>query len=67
LSALSYCSFDARWLECVYTTTNPFTMIKNDRELEVTPEHIRQFHRQAAQIRKTQTRELSPVGGRVPG
>ena len=30
-------------------------MIKNDRELEVTQERIRQFQRQVAQIRKTET------------
>ena len=30
-------------------------MIKNDRELEVTQERIRQFERQAAQIRRTET------------
>jgi hypothetical protein len=30
-------------------------MIKNDRELEVTQERIRQFERQVAQIRRTET------------
>ena len=30
-------------------------MINNDRELEVTQERIRQFQRQVAQIRKTET------------
>ena len=30
-------------------------MISNDRELEVTQERIRQFERQVAQIRKTET------------
>ena len=30
-------------------------MIKNDRELEITQERIRQFERQAAQIRRTET------------
>ena len=30
-------------------------MIKNDRELEITQERLRQFERQAAQIRKTET------------
>ena len=30
-------------------------MIKNDRELEVTQERIRQFERQVAQIRKVET------------
>ena len=30
-------------------------MIKNDKELEVTQERIRQFERQVAQIRKTET------------
>jgi len=30
-------------------------MIRNDTELEVTQERIRQFERQAAQIRKTET------------
>ena len=30
-------------------------MIKNDHELEITQERIRQFERQAAQIRKTET------------
>ena len=30
-------------------------MIKNDKELEVTQERIRQFERQVAQIRKTAT------------
>ena len=30
-------------------------MIKNDRELEVTQERIRQFERQVTQIRKTET------------
>lgn len=30
-------------------------MIKNDRELEITQERIRQFERQVAQIRKTET------------
>jgi hypothetical protein len=30
-------------------------MITNDRELEVTQERIRQFERQVAQIRKTET------------
>ena len=30
-------------------------MIRNDRELEVTQERIRQFERQVAQIRKTET------------
>ncbi len=31
------------------------TVINNDRELEVTQERIRQFQRQVAQIRKTET------------
>ena len=30
-------------------------MIKNDRELEIAHERIRQFERQVAQIRKTET------------
>jgi hypothetical protein len=30
-------------------------MIKNDRELEITPERVQQFERQVAQIRKTET------------
>jgi len=30
-------------------------MIKNDKELEVAQERIRQFERQVAQIRKTET------------
>ena len=30
-------------------------MIKNDRELEIAQERIRQFERQVAQIRKTET------------
>jgi len=30
-------------------------MIKNDRELEIIQERIRQFQRQVAQIRKTET------------
>ena len=30
-------------------------MISNDRELEITQDRIRQFERQAAQIRKTET------------
>jgi hypothetical protein len=30
-------------------------MIKNDQELEVTQDRIRQFERQVAQIRKTET------------
>ena len=30
-------------------------MIKNDKELEITQERIRQFERQVAQIRKTET------------
>jgi len=30
-------------------------MIKNDEELEITQERIRQFERQVAQIRKTET------------
>lgn len=30
-------------------------MIKNDRELEVTQDRIRQFERQVAQIRKVET------------
>jgi len=31
------------------------TTINNDRELEITQERIRQFERQVAQIRKTET------------
>ncbi len=30
-------------------------MIKNDKELEITQEGVRQFERQVAQIRKTET------------
>ena len=30
-------------------------MIRNDRELEITQERIRQFERQVAQIRKTES------------
>ena len=30
-------------------------MIRNDQELEITQERIRQFERQVAQIRKTET------------
>ena len=34
-------------------------MINNDRELEVTQERIRQFQRQVAQIRKTETNPVN--------
>src|SRR5947207_10752619 len=37
------------------SSARSLVMIKNDKELEITQERVRQFERQVAQIRKTET------------